>query len=141
MTIRTYSPEKIGVIVAGIPMHGFSENSICTIEYAADAFTMVVGADGEVGRSYNPDRSGTITITLKSDSDSNDVLSGLAIADAISLTGTFPVFVKDSNGTSIATASDAWIQKIPSAEHAREINEREWVIQCANLLLFVGGNV
>lgn len=140
MAVRTYDPHKVDVIVAGTPLHGYSENAICSVEYSADAFTMVVGADGETGRSYNPDRSGTITISLKSDSDSNDFLSGLAITDANTLTGIFPVLVRDGNGTTLASAAEAWIQRISNVSLEREMGEREWVLQCASLVLHSGGN-
>lgn len=140
MTVKTYSPEKVEVIVAGVKIHGFSEGSLVTVARTSDAFTMVVGADGEVGRSFNPDRSGTVTIMLKSDSDSNDFLSALAIADELSLNGTFPILVKDGNGTSLTAADTCWIQKRAEAEHAREINDREWVICASRLEQFVGGS-
>lgn len=140
MAVNTYSAAKVDVIVAGVPLHGFSEDSVVTVAYASDQFTFVTGADGETGRSFNPDRSGTITISLMSYSDSNDFLSALAIADAQSLTGTFPVLVKDGNGTSIASSATAWVQKVPDAEFGREITTREWVLQCAELVHFAGGN-
>jgi hypothetical protein len=140
MSITTYSPEKIDVIVNGVRIHGFAEGSLVSVESSSDTFTLVVGADGEPGRSHNPDKSGTITLTLKSDSDSNDYLSGLALADELSLVGTFPVLVKDGNGTSLTTTDTAWVQKQPTAEHAREMNEREWVLQAARLIRFTGGS-
>lgn len=140
MSVNTYSAKKVSVIVGGIPMHGFTEDSVVMIEQSAEAFKMLVGADGEVGRSYNPDRSGKITIHLNNYSDSNDVLSGLAIADAATLIGTFPVMVKDNNGTTLAASAEAWISKIPNTEFKREIGQREWVIECAQLQYYAGGS-
>jgi Protein of unknown function (DUF3277) len=139
--LKTYSPEKVIVNVAGTNIHGFAEDSIVSVVRNVDAFSTKVGADGEVGRSHNPDRTGTITITLKSDSDSNDFLSALAIADDVSLAGVFPILVEDANGTSLHSCDAAWIQKSADAEYNREMSEREWVIYCSQLNHFVGGSL
>lgn len=137
--VKTYSPEKIDVIVNGFALSGFATDSIVTIERSEDAFELYSGADGEIGRSKNPNRSGTITIMLASTSESNETLSALAIADELSGIGTFPILVKDNNGTTLAASGEAWVQKIAPSELARTINDREWIIQCARLDMFVGG--
>lgn len=138
--VKTYSPEKIDVIVNGFALSGFTTDSIVTIERSEDAFELYSGADGEIGRSKNPNRSGTITIMLASTSESNETLSALAIADELSGIGTFPILVKDNNGTTLAASGEAWVQKIAPSELARTINDREWIIQCARLDVFVGGS-
>ncbi len=140
MAVKTYSPKDVSVIVAGTQITGFAEDTFVSVERDADAFTKVVGASGEVARSASADLSGTITLTLLGTSASNDILSALAIADQVSLSGEFPVLIKDEFGTSLHTAPSAWIMKQPNKEYAAEVGETEWVLQCSELIEFVGGN-
>lgn len=140
MAVKTYSPKDVSVIVAGTIISGFAEDTFVSIERDSDAFTKVVGADGEVSRTASADLSGTITITLLATSASNDILSALAIADQLTLSGEFPVLIKDEFGNSIHTAPSAWIMKQAAKEYGAEIGETEWVLQCSELIEFVGGN-
>jgi len=140
MAAKTYSPKKVSITVAGVIITGYADGTFVSVERAADAFTKVVGSDGEVGRVHSADRSGKITITLQQTSESNDVLSALQIADETTLTGKFPVVVKDTNGTSLYMAGDAWIMKNPNAEYSNGMSTREWSIECADLVAFAGGN-
>lgn len=140
MTVKTYSPKDISIVVAGATISGYAEGTFCNIERSADAFTKVVGAGGEVTRTASADRSGTITITLLQTSSSNDILSSLQQADELSLTGKFPVLIKDNFGNSLHEASTAWIMKVADAEYAAEMGSREWTIECSDLISFVGSN-
>ena len=138
MAVRTYSPKHISITVAGATITGYAEDSFCTIERSSDAFIKVVGADGEVARTASADMSGTIKLTLIQTSPSNDVLSALQAADELSLRGKFPLLIKDSQGNSTHAASTAWIMKVADAEYGAELGSREWTIECADLVSFVG---
>lgn len=140
MAAKTYSPKKVSIIVAGVIITGYAEGSFISVERASDTFTKVAGADGEIGRVHSADRSGKIVLTLQQTSESNDVLSALNIADELTLTGKFPVAVKDNNGTSLYVAGDAWIMKSANSEYAATMSTREWTIECSDLAAFVGGN-
>jgi hypothetical protein len=138
--IKTYAPDKVSVVLGGAIMSGYAEDGFVKIEVATEAFTKHVGADGEVSRTRNTDKSGTITLKLKQTSDSNDVLSALYNTDITTLQGYLPVIVKDNVGRTLAAGSSAWIQKLPEAEFGKEIGDREWIIEVADLQYFVGGN-
>lgn len=140
MGAKTYSPKKVSVIIAGLIATGYAEGTFIQVERAADTFTKVVGSDGEVGRVHSADRSGKITLTLQQTSEFNDVLSALQQADELTLSGKFPVAVKDNNGTSLYVAGDAWIMKPVNSEYANTMSTREWVIECSDLIPFAGGN-
>lgn len=140
MAVKTYSPKEVSVIVAGTQISGFAEDTFINVERDSDAFTKIVGADGEVSRSASADLSGTITITLMGTSASNDILSALAAVDQLSLSGEFPVLIKDNQGSTLHTAPSAWIQKMASKEYGAEVGDTEWILQCSELLEFVGGN-
>jgi hypothetical protein len=70
----------------------------------------------------------------------NDILSALAAADEVSSTGVFPVILKDNSGTTIVSSGAGWIRKPPTSGFGKEIENREWVIDMASTIFFVGGN-
>lgn len=139
--IKTYAPDKVTVVFGGAILTGYAEDSFIKIEMSTEAFTMHVGGDGEVSRTRNVDRTGKVTVKLKQTSDSNDVLSAFYAADITSLQGYLPIIVKDNAGRTVAAGSSAWIQKLPETEFGKEIGEREWILDVADLDYFVGGNV
>jgi hypothetical protein len=73
-------------------------------------------------------------------SPSNDVLSGLHIADRATGLGTFPIFVKDNSGRDLFLSDAARIMKFPNLTKGLEVGTVDWVISCANSTMFVGGN-
>jgi hypothetical protein len=137
--IYTYSPEDVSVSVNGAVITGFSEGTFITAEREEDAFTKVVGSDGDVTRSKNPNKSGTIALTLKGSSAGNDTLTALASLDEIDGSGIAAVMVKDNSGRTVC-AGKGWIQKLPTVEFAKEVTDREWMIAIGKFTMFVGGN-
>ena len=140
MAVETYSPKKVSVIFGAVIVTGFAEGTFINIERNKDAFTLATGADGEVSRIHSPDKSGKVTITLQQTSDSNDLLSVLAIADENTLQGQVPLLVKDGNGRTLVAAANAWIDKLAPSGFGDEMSTREWIVSCAELEIFVGGN-
>lgn len=137
---KTYSPKKVQVIVNGVPLTGFADGSFVEVEMSADAFTMVIGADGEGARAASADQSGTVTVRLLQTSAGNDVLSALLTADRLTQLGTFSLIVKDVSGTSLVLAQQAWVKKMANITFDKEIQAREWVIESDLLNVFAGGN-
>lgn len=140
MSVYTYASEDVQIIVGGVPMTGLADGTFVTISRDEQAYTKVTGADGSVSRSKSANRAGTIVITIKQTSPSNDVLSGFMIADEQGNNGVVPVLVKDTNGTTLCYSSAAWVQQAPDSEFSKEISEREWTMDCARIDMFVGGN-
>lgn len=137
--MKTYNPKLVAVSFANIPLTGFGDTFI-SAERNSDAFSVVVGADGEVSRVQSADRSGKVTITLKQTSLSNDLLSAYALADELTGLSVGSLLVKDIAGTTLLSAQEAWISKMPAVEMGKDGAEREWVIECAHLIINVGGN-
>lgn len=137
--IHTYSPEDVSFAVGGAIISGFSEGTFITAERDEDAFTKVVGADGDVTRSKNANKSGTVACTLKASSASNDVLSAIAAADEINGEGVVPIIIKDNSGRSVCSGK-GWIKKTPAQEYGKEVGDREWALDVAVFTNFVGGN-
>jgi hypothetical protein len=139
MSVKSYDPKQVIVTVGGAPMSGFADGTFIAISRQNDAFTSVAGADGEVARAKSNDKRGEMTITLMQTSLSNDILSGIATLDEKSNLGVVPVIVKDLSGTTTFFSGTAWIRKIPDSEFGKEIANREWVLELADMDIFVGG--
>ena len=140
MAVRTYDPKSVVITVGGVPMSGFADGTFLEITRDDAAFTKVVGADGTTTRVKSNNTGGSMTITLKQSSPSNDVLSAFAQADELTNTGVVPILVKDLSGNSIYFSATGWIQKYPDSVFANEINNRAWVLDLADVDMFVGSN-
>jgi hypothetical protein len=140
MAVRTYDPKKVLVIIGGVPMGGFADGEFVSVERTTDSFTKVSGADGITSRSKSNDRSGSMVLTLAQTSPSNKVLSGFALADEVANTGVVPILIKDAGGDSIFVSGFGWVKKPPAATYAKEIGNRAWNLDLADLDVFIGGN-
>ena len=138
--VLVYDPKNVSVIVGGKIISGFADGTFIKCERNEQAWNLKVGVDGEGARAKNNNKSGKITLTLMQTSSSNDVLSAYALADELGNAGAVPVYIKDHNGTSVATALTAWVQKFPDFEDAKEISMRSWVLETDELVLNIGGN-
>jgi hypothetical protein len=138
----SYNPAALIVTIGGVIVSGFSDGDHVVCEREEDNFSKRVGNDGAVGRARNPNKSGTVTVTLLQTSAANDALSALVAADDLINDGLvlFPITVADGSGRSLAAATQCWIKKIPNLTFGREVGDREWVFDCADLKIFVGGN-
>ncbi len=140
MAVRTYAADEVRIIVGGLPISGLADGTFVTIDRDEQAFNKVTGADGSTSRAKTANRSGSITLTLQQTSPSNDYLTGLMVADEQGSNGVVPMLVKDESGNTVAATGAAWVQQAPSQEYSKEVSEREWVMDCARIDMFVGGN-
>lgn len=138
--VKTYDPKSIALTVNGIPISGFADGEFISFEYDEDAFSKVTGADGISSRAKSNNNDGNLTITLQQTSPSNDVLTGIAVADKLSNTGVVPVILKDILGTTTIFSANGWIRRIPQVNYSKEISNREWVLDLSSVEVFLGGN-
>ena len=140
-TVRTYSPDKVKIIVGVLALTGFADGTFVSVEQMTDGVTSQAGADGEVARAMSADKRMRVTITLQQTSASNDFLSAAYLADQASGGDIpLPIAITDLRGCSLFFASSAWVVKMPTAEFGKEIGTREWVLETAAADFNVGGN-
>lgn len=139
--MKQYDPKKIVITFGGILIQGYADGTFVNAERSEDAFETSVGAGGDVTRVRNNNRTGTVTLTLQSESLTNDLLSAKAAVDEASGRGVGSLFIKDLNGTTLVRAESAWIKKMPGTEYADSGGNREWVIDCAELEIHAGGSL
>lgn len=140
MSIESYDPRQVIILIGGIPMSGLADGTFVSIERQEDAYTAVSGADGQVARVKSNNAIGTLTLTLMQTSNSNQVLSAFALADQRNNSGTFPVLIKDNEGTTLIFSAEGWIQRMPTVEYSKDMSNREWIITLSELTYNIGGN-
>ncbi len=140
---KFYDPDQISINFAGIPVEsGLADTTFLTVTRNVEAFKTKVSADGQVTRVKVKDKTGRVTITLMQRSDVNAAFSALHTLDKETPNGAGvgPLLIKDRQGTSLYTASKAWIEKDPDANFGTDSDVRAWVIFCADLVALTGGN-
>ena len=140
MAVKTYDPKQIIVTFGGNILSGFADGTFVVAERNEDMWTTQIGTDGEDTRSKSNNRSGLITVSLMQTSDSNAVLSALALTDEASSAAALPLQIKDNSGNTLLIAETAWIKKMPSVEYGREAGPREWAFETGVLVMNVAGN-
>ncbi len=140
MAVRTYDPAQVICTVGGFAMSGYSEGTFIEVDRDEPTWTKVVGADGLVTRSKTNNFSGTLTLTIKQSSPSNDILSGFLAVDEATNAGVVPVLIKDLSGNSIYFSARAWIAQYANSSFGKEIGDRAWTLSLGDLDVFVGSN-
>lgn len=141
--LKHYDATEVSVAFAGIPINsGYADGEFLSIEQNAADFEIKVGTDGQVTRFKTNNHSAKIKLKLHQSSDSNAALSAINQLDRAGQNGAGvgPLLIKDRQGTSLYTASKCWISKPPVASFAREVMDREWELECADLIRLDGGN-
>jgi hypothetical protein len=138
--LKTYDFKSVAVIMGGVQATGLADGDAVTVEMDADAWNLLVGADGEATRSKSNNNAATVTLRLMQTSDMNDILTSYYQADKLANNGKFPLMIKDNSGRSLHVAEQAWVQKLPAVNYGAEAGPREWVIRTGELVSTVGGN-
>lgn len=138
--VTTYRAKDVLVIFGANQLHGFSEEDMVTIKAHGEGTQIYVGADGEVGRSLDPDECLEITIELAKTSKSNDTLSTYYNLDRKTGKGLVPIMIKDLSGTTLVVAKQAWIANVPEMKYGKKINSNSWTIHTGPAEAFFGGN-
>jgi hypothetical protein len=130
--MQTYSPQDVILSVGGYQISGYADGTFISVEREVDAYTKVVGADGEVSRTRSANRSGSLTLTLKQTSNGNAVLGSFMASDEADDSGSFDIILKDNLDNNIFS-SIGWVRKVPTYEYGSEESNREWAIDLANI--------
>jgi len=140
MALRTFDPSKVTVSVGGVNIGGFADGTFISAERTTESFTKTAGADGDITRVRSVDKSGEITITLAQTSPSNKTLSDFVRDDENEGKGVVALLIKDTSGDTVLEAAFAWVRMPPPVAFGKEIETREWIIDCADLKMDIQGN-
>ncbi len=136
----TIDPLSLHCIVGGHRVSGFAPGSFLSVVYDVDAFTRLIGVDGEGAWFKSANRAALVTITLIQSSQSNDVLSGFHIADLNTPNGLLiPFSLREQNGTTLLVAPQARVIKLPDVTYSDSVESRAWSIGTTRLEGALGG--
>jgi len=136
---KTFDINKYIFTFGSIVVSGLASGTFVDITFDAPFYVSSQGTDGEVCRVLRNKTMATITLTLMQSSATNDLLSAALEADRAGNIQE-PLVIKDLNGTTVAIATQCWIEQKPKVTFGDETQNREWTIKAANLVEFVGGN-
>ena len=117
VSVTTYDPKKVNVIVGGRVITGFASDGVVTLAKSEDSVTPSVGAKGDVAYSENANESGTVSLTLMSTSSSLSYLRDLeAKSRAVN------VSITDANDDTAFTMNEdnCRITKMPDVARQKE---------------------
>jgi len=139
MALKTFDPSQLSVVIGTSPIVGFAEDTMISIETEDQQYNDNTDIHGNVTRYKVNRNTAKVTITLTESSSSNDLLSNYAELDRSSDAGTFPIMIKDPNGTSLFISTSSYVQQVPNVEFGMEAKTREWVLKATNTSNFIGG--
>jgi len=136
----TVDPAQLDFIFSTHRATGRAAGQFVSVVYDVDAFTNVIGVDGEGLWVKSENRAATIVCTLVQSSISNDIFSGLHLADRATPGGLmFPLAVNERNGRTKYAAARARITKQADGVWSDGGEVRAWTFRTTNLRGFVGG--
>ena len=138
--VSTYDPGSVTSILGGVPLTGYADGSMITIERNSETFMQEVGAQGDVTQIRSRDKTGKMTVRLLQSSVSNDFLTRLYQQDELNGSGSGALLVTDLSGRSVARGIGVRVSKIPPLSFAKEGEVREWEFIIAILELDIRGN-
>jgi len=126
-----YDPDQVVIQVGPIIVSGYADGTFVSIERDDNEINKGhAGAGGEVSRTKNNNRMGTITFTLKQTSPSHRSLMLLKESDI-----NFPMsVVNNSDRKFSALSAESWFKTEPPREFGDEESMVEYQIACANLI-------
>lgn len=132
-SFNTYDPSDMVLVLNGILIGGFAPDTFITIERSTETFTKTAGANGDVTRTRNRDKTGTVTFRLMAASASNARLTALAKLDELFGTGYGELTCTQLSSSDVTRAPNAWVEKRPTIERGTDAPMIEWVIGCDQL--------
>lgn len=136
--MKRYDAAQVTMVFMGLLIDsGYADGEFLTIEQSAPDYEVVVGTDGQVGRSRTNNRHAVIKLKLMHTSDGNTLLGALSNAGILAANGADigPMLIRDRvSGTCMYTAANCWIAKPPDVSYDNKITMREWTLECDELV-------
>jgi len=126
--MRQYSIDNVDLSWFGIDLtDGLATGTAIQEARAAQSWSMKMGAKGRGTRVYNPDRSGTLTLTLDQESLTHQLLKTVSSADRISRDKVAPMILTDNTSGEKLIYQNAFILGEPDESRGVESATFDWV--------------
>lgn len=132
--------KRMHVIYGPHRITGRAKGTAVQLTMNAQASTANVGVDGTGYFVDSEDNSGSVTVLLTPESESNDVLSEMLALNRVTPGGLkHPLVVEDENGRTVMAAASAKIAKLPDAGWSDGVDTRPWTFVFTQGFGRVGG--
>jgi len=127
-TLKTYSPQEVTVTWGGfVEVTNFAEGSAIEVSRNADNSTQTVGMQGDVGLTYNADKTGQISFTIMQTGTTNQTLSLAQLTQ--DQTGELirgDIVISDPSGSFLCFANNCHIMTPPQVSLGDGQNSKTW---------------
>lgn len=133
-TQRTYSPKDVKISWGGWPIEGYADGTFVEASRNSPNSESTVGAAGDVGITFNADKTGNVTITLMQTSDTNVFLSAVQLAqDKAGEIYRADMAITDKSGTFLGYVKAAHIVEPASLSLGDAQSPKVWTFYTENL--------
>jgi len=140
-SLKSYAPNDVNITIAGMySVTGFADGTFVRITKDTQPVTTVRAMDGTVSRIKSPDTGWKVEITLAQSSSANDVFSTFWNIDKTTGMGKFPLFIKDSRGSTMFMAATAWVEDVADIVFSNSMETRTWRFAATDVIVNIGGN-
>lgn len=139
--MRQYSIDHVELGWEGLDLkEGLAAGSTITEARTAPSWSMKTSANGEGIRTFNPDRSATISILVNQESKTHQQLRQLAKDDRDNRNVVGAMVLKDTTSGEQFTYVNAFIVTDPDEVRATESSDFTWVFMCERITKTVAIN-
>ena len=139
--LKEYDPKQVVVSWDGVTLNeGIADGTFVSVTRTERVFALSVGGDGGTTRVRQNNQSGTVTVTLRAGSATNELLSVKVQDEETGTSHVGPLLVKDFSGNTLHESEQAFLEGFPDDAMATEEGTREWVLLCPVLRMFPAGN-
>lgn len=132
--MKQYSIDHVELAWEGLDFKpGLAAGSSVTEARTAPSWTMKTSANGEGIRTFNPDRSATISCLVNQESKLHQQLRQLAESDRLNRDIVGPMVLKDTTSGEQFTYVNAFITVDPDEIRATESSDFTWVFMCERI--------
>lgn len=126
--MRQYSIDKVELSWNGLDFkEGLAKGSTIKEARASKSWTSKQTGMGKIVRIYNPDRSGSITITVDQESKLHQQLGVLALVDQTARNIVFPMTMTDNSTGEVFAYTNTFIESDPDEQRGTESATFDWV--------------
>lgn len=140
-SLAMYDPTSVLVYLADIvQVEDVMDGTFIQIAKDTQTFTSTTSTDGQVYRKRSSNNNYTVTLTLSSTSKTSRYLQYMLLADQLTSVAKFPLFIKDTGGSTLFHATTCWIEQQPDVTFSQQVVARTWTIKATGCTLVYGDN-
>ena len=141
MSLATYDPSSVVIYLADVILvEDVMDGTFIQITKDTQTFTSTTSTDGQVYRKRNSNDNYTVSITLSSTSKTSRILQYFLIADVTTSVAKFPLFIKNTGGSTLFHATTCWIENQPDVVFSQQVVPMVWTIKATGCTLVYGDN-